>query len=218
MIAFVRRHLDPSERMSELLFGLIMTLTFTLGAGLVIEEGPDATLEMLIGITGCNIAWGIIDGLLYIFTSMYERGLGFRASTLIARKGRDAAAERLDEHLEGSFGAALSPATRQVVKNELLDHLTATKPDPVKVRREDLLGAFVTFILVTITSIPAILPFLLFDERMFALRVSNFTLIGLIGLIGWQWAASINANRKLVTFGMTVGGLILVQITIMLGG
>jgi hypothetical protein len=51
--------------MGEILFGLIMTLTFTLAAGIVIqEEGRAGAREMLIGILGCNLAWGIIDGVL----------------------------------------------------------------------------------------------------------------------------------------------------------
>ena len=60
---FATQHLDPGSHMGEALFGLIMTLTFTLGADLVIqEEGREATRQMLIGILGCNLAWGIIDG------------------------------------------------------------------------------------------------------------------------------------------------------------
>ena len=38
------QHLDPGSHMSEALFGLIMTLTFTLGADLVIQaEGREGT-------------------------------------------------------------------------------------------------------------------------------------------------------------------------------
>jgi hypothetical protein len=36
--SFVSRHLDPASHMGEILFGLIMTLTFTLAAGIVIQE------------------------------------------------------------------------------------------------------------------------------------------------------------------------------------
>jgi len=60
--SFVRRHLDSTEILGELLFGLIMVLTFTLGAGLIVKEGAEATSQMLWGRLGCNVAWGIIDG------------------------------------------------------------------------------------------------------------------------------------------------------------
>ena len=50
--SFIRRYLDPAERLGEVLFGLIMVLTFTLGAGLIVEEGAEATTRMLWGILG----------------------------------------------------------------------------------------------------------------------------------------------------------------------
>ena len=68
-----RRYLDPGERLGEVLFGLIMVLTFTLAARLTIGEGPDARRELLIAAIGCNIAWGLIDGGMYIMGAMLER-------------------------------------------------------------------------------------------------------------------------------------------------
>lgn len=219
MTGFIQRHLDPSERMAELLFGVIMTLTFTLGAGLVIrEEGPAATREMLVGVIGCNIAWGVIDGLLYIFGAMYARGLGFRASRLLARNGREAAGARLDAILAENYGEAVSPATRAAVREEVLAYLARMTPPPVRMSKQDVGGAVACFLLVFATAVPAVLPFLLFQEHLVALRVSNFLLVGLMFLVGWQWAAQINANRWRIGLGMAAGGLVLVQATIMLGG
>jgi hypothetical protein len=60
---FVAR-LDPGERMGELLFGLIMVLTFTLGAGIELAGDRDETRSLLIAALGSNAAWGIIDGAL----------------------------------------------------------------------------------------------------------------------------------------------------------
>ena len=54
MASFVQRYLDPAKQISEILFGVI----------------------------GCNIVWGIIDGLLYVFNAMYDRGAPLRATTL----------------------------------------------------------------------------------------------------------------------------------------
>ena len=52
------RILDPMDRISEVLFGLIMALTFTCTLGVAAAE----VRTMLIGALGCNLAWGIIDG------------------------------------------------------------------------------------------------------------------------------------------------------------
>jgi len=52
-----KRVLEPNERISEVLFGLIMVLTFT-GSLSVAESGRDDVRAMLIGALGCNLAWG----------------------------------------------------------------------------------------------------------------------------------------------------------------
>ncbi|HEY8241198.1 MAG TPA: VIT1/CCC1 transporter family protein [Kiritimatiellia bacterium] len=214
----MRKYLDPSARISELLFGLIMTLTFTLGAGLVIEEGPDATKELLIGVIGCNIAWGIIDGILYIMGCMYDRGAPFRAAQCLKKRGRDTACTALDDSIEENYGGALSAETKQAVRSELIDHLATFEPARVRMTRDDFMGAFASFLLVAATAVPAVLPFLFIDNLMVALRVSNFILIALLYGIGYSWASYINANRQRVGLSMALGGLVIVQLTIMLGG
>src|SRR5512138_3187853 len=68
-----KRVLEPVERVSEVLFGLIMVLTFT-GSLSIAEAGREDIRTMLIGALGCNLAWGIIDGVLYLMGSLAERG------------------------------------------------------------------------------------------------------------------------------------------------
>ena len=77
--SFFRRYLEPADRLNEILFGLVMVLTFTLTAGLTIEDGPDAARELLIATVGCNIAWGIIDGAMYLMGTLLERSRRARA-------------------------------------------------------------------------------------------------------------------------------------------
>ena len=61
---FVQRHLDPASRLGEVLFGLIMVLSATLTAGLTVSEGKAGVRQLLQSAVGCNIAWGIIDGVM----------------------------------------------------------------------------------------------------------------------------------------------------------
>src|SRR5262249_56856681 len=82
-----RRVLDPTERFSEILFGLIMVLTFTGGLSAA-ESGHAEVRTMLIGAIGCNLAWGIIDAILYILNSLGSRG----ADRLTPRRAPAAAA------------------------------------------------------------------------------------------------------------------------------
>lgn len=54
------RKLNPADRASEILFGLIMALTFTLSLGAT-GAGRADVQAVLIGALGCNVAWGAID-------------------------------------------------------------------------------------------------------------------------------------------------------------
>ena len=67
------RVLDPMERISETLFGLIMVLTFICSLG-VATTGNINVQTMLIGALGCNLAWGIVDGGLYLLARINDRG------------------------------------------------------------------------------------------------------------------------------------------------
>ena len=49
--------LNPIERSSEVLFGLIMGLTFT-GSLRVTGAEHDDVHSMLVAALGCNLAWG----------------------------------------------------------------------------------------------------------------------------------------------------------------
>ena len=67
------RILDPVSRISEVLFGLIMALTFTRTID-VASGGTEETRTLLVGAIGCNIAWGIVDAVMYLLNVMVERG------------------------------------------------------------------------------------------------------------------------------------------------
>jgi hypothetical protein len=79
---FTHRYLDPGERLGEILFGLIMVLTFTATARATLGDSPDAGRQLLIAAIGCNIAWGIIDGGMYIMAAMLGRAREAQAEAL----------------------------------------------------------------------------------------------------------------------------------------
>lgn len=218
MTTWISRYLDPAERMTELLFGLIMTLTFTLGAGLLVREGPDATRELLTGVIGCNLAWGLIDGLFYLFNAMFARGAHNRAVRLFQRQGHAALDARIEDYVEETFGTWITPATRKALKQDLQATIEHSPPRPVTWQRGDFLGALASFVLVASTSLPALLPFLVIEDRVTALRTSNVLMILLVYAIGYLWAASIDAPRHRTALAMALLGVVVVVGTMALGG
>lgn len=80
----MKRVFDPIDRISEVLFGLIMVPTFT-GSLRVAEAGREDTRTMLVGALGCNLAWGLIDGVLYLMGGLMDKGRLVRGTD---RRGR----------------------------------------------------------------------------------------------------------------------------------
>src|SRR5512134_1320293 len=81
-----KRVLEPIARISEVLFGLIMVLTFT-GSLSIAEAGRDDVRAVLIGALGCNLAWGMIDAIFFLMGCVAEKGrslAAFRAARTAA--------------------------------------------------------------------------------------------------------------------------------------
>ena len=68
-----KRVLEPYDRISEVLFGLIMVLTITCAVSAA-HAGQAEIRTMLLSALGCNLAWGIIDGFFYLMACLAERG------------------------------------------------------------------------------------------------------------------------------------------------
>ena len=80
----MKRALDPIDRLSEVLFGLIMVLTFT-GSLSVVGAGREDVRTMLVGALGCNLAWGLIDAVFYLMGCLAEKERVSRPSGPCAR-------------------------------------------------------------------------------------------------------------------------------------
>jgi hypothetical protein len=65
--------LNPVDRISEVLFGLIMVLSFT-GAISAATDGRQEISELLWAALGCNVAWGLVDAIMYWMNLLLERG------------------------------------------------------------------------------------------------------------------------------------------------
>jgi hypothetical protein len=220
MTDFAAQHLDPGSHMGEALFGLIMTLTFTLGADLVIQEqGPKGARQMLIGILGCNLAWGLIDGVLYVLGCAFERGrlhrIGYEVKAATSPlRARRLVADELDELLVPLTHAQQRDSLYAAIVQRVMTGSTV----PQAVTRKDLLGGLESGLLVFACSFPAVLPFLLFDEPQFALRVSNTILLALLYYLGYRHAKHTLAKPWIAGLVFLLAGLFLVTVAIWLGG
>ena len=216
MVEERRRVLDPTERFSEILFGLIMVLTFT-GSLSAAESGRAAVRTMLIGAIGCNLAWGIVDAIMYILNSLGSRG----ANLLTLRRVR-AAAEPAQAH--GLIAEAMPPAVAATLGAEDFERVRrklVALPEPPRratVKRDDLLGALAAFLLVFLSTFPVVIPFFFISDAMRALRISNAIAIVLLFVAGYELAKASGFRPWLTGLVMVAIGVALVGITMALGG
>ena len=211
-----RRALDPIDRVSEVLFGLIMVLTFT-GSLSVAEAGRDDVRAMLIGALGCNLSWGIIDAILYLMGCLADKGSALATCRAVRDAGSPADGRR-------QLVEALPPSLAGVLDDDDLEKMrlrVAALPEPSappRLSRDDWRGALGVFLLVVLSTFPVVIPFIVMSDAMPALRVSNAIAIVLLAMTGYTFGHITGRRPILVAVSMVVLGAALVAMTMALGG
>lgn len=210
-----RRVLDPVSRASEILFGLIMVLTFTLSLGAT-ESGRDDVRAILFGALGCNLAWAIIDAVMYLLGTGGERRLAISKVQAI-RDAESPAAGRaiVADHLPPGVLPALTEADLERIRL----HLGSLAPESLEARfsGEDYLAAVGVFLLVFFSLFPVAAPFLLFEEVPLALRVSNIIAVAMLFLTGFTFGQHVGRPWRTGLLMVAIG-IVLVAIAMALGG
>lgn len=208
--------LDPIDRISEVLFSLIMVLTFT-GSISVVEAGRDDIRLMLTGALGCNLAWGIIDAVFYLMGCLAERGRAI-AGLRAVRAAADPEQARL------RLIDALPPTVGSLMDNAELDAMCLRlkqRPEPprfARLVRQDWSGAAAVFLLVFLVTFPVVIPFMVMRNVAPALAVSNAIAIALLFVSGIAFGRLTGRRPVGVGVFMVLLGATLVAITKALGG
>lgn len=211
-----RRALDPADRVAEVLFGLIMVLTFT-GSLSVAEAGRDDVRAMLVGALGCNLAWGIIDAILYLMGCLAERSRQLMAV-------RSVRAATSPEQARALLADALPPEIAAIVEPAELDGIRARLarlPEPparARMKKDDWVGAAAVFLLVVLSTFPVVIPFIFMRNAMPALRVSNAVAVAMLFMTGYAYGRLIGYRPFGMGISMVALGAVLVAITMALGG
>jgi len=209
------RILDPMDRISEVLFGLIMALTFTCTLGVATADDIQVR-TMLIGALGCNLAWGIIDGGIYLMARLNEAGraiLNWRAVRDAADAG---AAQRIvAKALPPVVASVLAPAQLELIGQKLRQ-----LPDPARPRlsKNDWLGALAICLLSFLSTFPIVIPFLFIGDARLALRVSNGVAIAMLFVCGFMFGRYSGFRPVAMGLAMVALGSALVGVAIALGG
>ncbi|MBS0197025.1 MAG: VIT1/CCC1 transporter family protein [Planctomycetes bacterium] len=215
-IRSTKRVLTPEERISEVLFGLIMVITFT-GSLSVAEAGRDDIRTMLIGALGCNLAWGIIDAVLYLMGCLAEKGRAVKVFRAVRGAADPQAAMRIIAGaLPTVVASILEPQELKAIHERLVK--LPEPPHFVRLAKEDWLGALGVFLLVVLSTFPVTIPFILMHEASRAMRVSNLIAIAMLAALGYAFGRCVGRSPWVHAVVMVVLGGALVALTIALGG
>lgn len=210
-----RRLLDPVDRISEALFGLIMAVTIV-GSLSIAGAGHAEVRTVLIGALGCNLAWGMVDAVMYLVRTLVGRRRNLELARRIA--GADAAAglaaiaRALPEHVAAITGPDELEAMRQRL-------LAAELPDKARLALDDYLAALAIFLFVVVATFPVVIPFLVIGDAaraMSASRIVTLVMLFLAGAALARYAGSANPLR----FGVFAAlfGAALILAVMALGG
>ncbi|WP_028218965.1 hypothetical protein [Paraburkholderia oxyphila] len=208
------RLLEPVDRISEILFGLIMAVTIV-GSQSITSPGQNFARAVTHAALGCNLAWGLVDAVMYLLRTATERTRNCNLAKQIVSADPRAAcrliAEALPPHVANITGSTELEGMRQ-----RLMVLPARKRG---LAPRDYLEATGIFLLVVVATFPVVLPFLLTDDLAAAKHGSRAIALVMLFIAGIGLARYAGYRRPFVTgLAMAAIGAILIGAVVALGG
>jgi len=207
--------LNPVDRVSEMLFGLFMALTFV-GAVSVAQSGRDEIDAMLAAALGCNLAWGLVDAVMYLVRTVADRG---RSLTLVRSvRAADAQTGRrlIAESLSRVAVRLVSEAEIEAIRGRIV--ALPSVPQRPRLKRDDLLAALAVFLLVVASTFPVALPFVVFGDVGTAKAISRIVALTMLFFGGLALGRYAGYGSWKVGFMMAGLGTALVAAVMALGG
>jgi len=208
--------LNPVDRIMEMLFGLLMALSFT-GAVSVAESGREELREMFIAALGCNLAWGLVDAVMYLIRTVVDRG---RSLTLVrsVRSARDAEAGRalVEGSLSRGVAGMVSPTEVEAIRGRIA--ALPAVPARARLNGSDLLAALAIFLLVVLATFPVVVPFAVMQDVGMANNASRVIALVMLFLGGFGLGHYAGYGSWRAGLMMTALGVLLVGAIKVLGG
>src|SRR5262249_25350854 len=213
-----RRVLEAHERVAEVLFGLIMVLTFT-GSLSLAQAGRDDVRTMLIGALGCNLAWGVIDGVLYLMGALAEKNRNLQTLHAVRRTADAQQAQGLIVRaLPSPVADILEPSEVDSIHRRLqqlpepparLDLDRRGPPARLDLDRRDWRGALHIFLVVFLSTFPVALPFVFVHDAALAKRISDLVAVAMLFGAGVIYGRCIGRAPWLIGVAMFALGSVL---------
>ena len=211
-----KRILDPVERWSEVLFGLIMVLGFTSTVSAVHAGRPEVR-TMIAGALGCNLAWGLVDAIMYLMASLSQKGHGLATLNAVRSAHTAKDAHRvIADGLPDIVAKSMDEGQLEQIRVALL---RLSLPPRVGLAPDDWRGAAGVFLLVFLSTFPVVFPFILVSDNVHrALRYSNLVAIIMLAITGYSYGRYSGGQKWTWALSMVLMGVAMVALTVKLGG
>lgn len=210
------RLLEPVDRISEVLFGLIMAVTIVGSLSVATAGREDARLAMAAAL-GCNIAWGLVDAVMFLLRTLTERSrLRALARQVLAAGDAASARHLMEEALPRELVALAGPQELEAMRQRLL---AAPPAVGAVLRAADYGAALAIFLLVVVATLPVVLPFVLLQDLDAAMQLSRIVALAMLFLCGAALGRHAGyASPAHTGLAMAVFGAVLILAVIALGG
>lgn len=210
-----KRLLDPIDRISEILFGLIMAVTIV-GSLSIASTGQQEVRTATKAALGCNLAWGLVDAVMYLLRTVTERTHNRVVAQQIVSADIDTAHRMIARSLPAHIAAISGPDEIEGMRRRLL---ALQFTGSAVLRRRDYAEALGVFSLVVIATFPVVLPFLLTSNVAVAIRISRAGTVVMLFLTGVALGHYAGHVKPLRTgFVMAALGAALIAAVMALGG
>ena len=208
--------LHPVDRIMEMLFGLLMALSFT-GALSVAESGREELREMFIAALGCNLAWGFVDGVMYLIRTAVDRNRSLSLMRAVRGAADPAAGRAVIAGAMSPVAASLvSPTEIEAIRGRILAQ--AAPPPRARLNGQDMLAALAIFVLVVLATFPVVLPFALMQDVGAAKNASRIVAMVMLFLGGLALGRYAGYGSWRAGLAMTALGAVMVGVITALGG
>jgi len=208
--------LSPIDRVSEILFGLIMALTFTCTFEVAKADRTEVK-DMLYAALGCNIVWGLVDGIFFILMGLTVKRRGLTILRFIKMdKDPGKARKYISAELPPVVASVMDAKELETLRQKIMN--LEKIPGRVGIKKDDLKAGGQIFLLVFLSTLPVVFPFLFMSNARNALRISNLIAIILMYLCGWFLGRYASRNPWTSGFIISAIGICLVLLAIYLGG
>jgi len=209
------RLLDPVNRISEILFGLIMAVTIV-GSLSIATAGRNEVRTVLFAALGCNLAWGLVDAVMYLVRTLTER----TRNRLLAQRVSDVDLATAHRMLASSLPDYVVAITGTEELEGMRRRLLQLKPTNAGVlTRDDYLASIGVFLLVVAATFPVVAPFALMRDTASAMRVSQIVALLMLFAAGYELGRHAGHRRPIQTgLAMGVLGAVLIAAVKALGG